>query len=347
MKLSNTLLRRKSCRKLGGFTLVELLVVIAIIGLLISILLPAIQASREAARRMSCTNNLHQLGIAVLTYEEAKKTYPPAGIVSRSGNAIDLRSGPMFSWIVTILPYMDQGPLYKQFDLKRNVFDQPGDPQSLSIEPLMCPSDSAQGRFFSDASLTHGKRCAKGNYAAFTSPYHVDLQLIFPGALIATGQERRKVRDGISRTMMLTEVRTRSQEQDQRGAWALPWTGSSLLAFDMHHDDTIPYVDRFVASPLSAGQTQLPNNRGPNVDMLYACPDIQDAQIHNMPCLLWQAGSMYDFLSAAPRSLHKGGVNTAFMDGHLGFLRNNIDEKVMAYLISVNDGQTVSLDDGR
>ena len=206
-------------QKIGGFTLVELLVVISIIGLLISLLLPAIQATREAARRMSCKNNLHQLSLAVISYENSKGIFPPACLVKRSGNYVDLLAGPRFSWIVTILPFMEDSPLYKQFDFKKTVFDQSGNPQAAQLESLMCPTDAAQGRFFSDSRLTNGKRFGKGNYAAFVSPYHTDLQLEFPGALIATGQAAKKVHDGLSRTMMLTEVRTRRHEQDQRGAW--------------------------------------------------------------------------------------------------------------------------------
>jgi prepilin-type N-terminal cleavage/methylation domain-containing protein/prepilin-type processing-associated H-X9-DG protein len=326
----------------GGFTLVELLVVISIIGVLVSMLLPAIQAAREAARRMTCANNLRQLSTAVQTYENSNKLLPPSGIVTQTDNVVDLRSGLMFSWIVTVLPYMEQSGLYKQFDMKKTVFEQQYNPQATPMEALMCPSDSAPARFFVDSALTHEKRFAKGNYAAFVSPYHADLQLLFPGALTSTGQDPKKVRDGLAHTLMLTEVRTRSHEQDPRGAWALPWNGSSILAFDMHSASTL--TGRYVGSPLSVGETQPPNNRGPNVDMLYACPDIDDAQMRNMPCALWQYGTMYDFLSAAPRSLHKGGVNATFMDGHAGFIRNEIDDYVMAYLISINDGHPVKLD---
>ncbi|MCC6124331.1 MAG: DUF1559 domain-containing protein [Pirellulales bacterium] len=334
--------RQSFRRRNDGFTLVELLVVIAIIGVLISLLLPAIQATREAARRMSCTNNLHQLSLAVISYESARKKFPPAGIVARSGDLVDLRAGLRFSWIVTVLPYMEGAPLYKMFDMKKTVFNQPNNPQAVSLDALMCPDDSPYGRFFVDASLTSGKRFAKGNYAAFVSPYHTDLQLMFPGALIATGQEAKKVRDGLSHTLMLSEVRTRKQPQDQRGAWALPWSGSSLLAFDMHNGGT--KLGIYTGAAFSLGQTQPPNNRGPNVDMLYACPDMSDAQLKNMPCGIWASSGTWNYLSAAPRSLHLGGVNTTFMDGHLDFIRNDIDEYVMAYLICVNDRQIVSLD---
>src|SRR6188474_2683919 len=98
-----------------AFTLVELLVVIAIIGVLVALLLPAVQAAREAARRMSCSNNLKQLSLALHNYEDTHKTLPPAGIDSNQ-----------MSWTVLLLPYMEQKPLYDQFNFNKgawNAFD--------------------------------------------------------------------------------------------------------------------------------------------------------------------------------------------------------------------------------
>ncbi|MEW4565485.1 DUF1559 domain-containing protein [Bremerella sp. JC770] len=121
----------------NGFTLVELLVVIAIIGVLIALLLPAVQQAREAARRMSCTNNLKQLGLALHNYHDTHLVFPPAGFaVNRMG------------WTSVMLPFLDQGPLHDRFVYKAGGY---GDPASGKIHLgrnrmniYLCPSSSQE-----------------------------------------------------------------------------------------------------------------------------------------------------------------------------------------------------------
>ena len=90
--------------------------------------------------------------------------------------------------------------------------------------------------------MTAGRSFAKGNYAAFVSPYHVENQNRFPGALVGSVRHRLDdIRDGTSSTLLAGELLTRGHLQDQRGAWALPWNGTSQIAFDMH--DKVDPVD--------------------------------------------------------------------------------------------------------
>jgi prepilin-type N-terminal cleavage/methylation domain-containing protein len=335
-------MERKSRR---AFTLVELLVVIAIIGVLVALLLPAVQAARESARSMSCKNNLKNLALAVVNYETRIGVYPAAGILDVPVNvttAFDMRSGKQFSWVVMLLPLIEQQNLYDQYNFKVDAFSQPNEPQAAQLALLQCPSDQARGKYLLDSDLTKNKKFAKGNYAAFCSPFHTDMMNQYPGALVAhQGQTSADLRDGTTNTIAISEVRVRANEQDQRGAWALPWTGASLLAFDVHHlgDANSGYT----AHPGSMGQAQPPNCQGPNIDMLYKCTDLAGAQLARMPCNNFGAGS-FAYLSAAPRSNHQGGVHVTLMDGSVRFMSNNVDETTMAYLISINDGHVVQVD---
>jgi prepilin-type N-terminal cleavage/methylation domain-containing protein/prepilin-type processing-associated H-X9-DG protein len=340
----------------AGFSLVELLVVIAIIGVLISLLLPAVQAARESARRVQCANNLKQLGVATANFESSRGMLPKSAITELDeleyGDtrylAFDPESGKQFSWAVQLLPQLEQQNLYDQFDFSKTVFEQDDDPQARPVPSLMCPSDAASGRFFSAAKLTAKKRFAKGNYAAYVSPFHIDLQLAWPGALIATGQPMSRIVDGTSQTIAFSEVRTLDVERDERGVWALPWAGASVLSFDMHHicsNGRSHYSclgeDFFRPDPRSLGQTQVPNSLGPTKDTLLLCKGEQQlkSEWERMPCRRWQwpVGAS-GFYSASPRSLHPGGVLVAFLDGHVEFLLDEVEEFTMAYMISINDG---------
>lgn len=145
-------------RRRTGFTLVELLVVIAIIGILVALLLPAVQAAREAARKMSCGNNLRQIGIALHVYHEAKKTFPPAWVTSIPPNQIGLNplvaanDWPQWGWGAMILPYMEQQPLHSQLTVgaplqleQARLLTVAGGANLLRapLSGFLCPSSSA------------------------------------------------------------------------------------------------------------------------------------------------------------------------------------------------------------
>jgi prepilin-type N-terminal cleavage/methylation domain-containing protein/prepilin-type processing-associated H-X9-DG protein len=337
-------------RQRTGFTLVELLIVIAIIGILIALLLPAVQQARGAARRIQCQSNLRQLALAAHGYVDMQGMLPPSGIVEpktlRFGNrdypVFDQRSGKMLSWAVLILPFLEESSLYNQFDPTLSVLKQTNEPQAQSIATYMCPDDAARGRFYVDGEFTLGKRFAKGNYAAYVSPFHSDLQLLYPGALISTGQKVSRITDGLSKTVVFAEVRTIDHAQDERGVWALPWNAASILSLDMHHNEAEsggPFAHFWPLQEL-AYQAQMPNTLGPNADVLVRCPDdvLAESQLQRMPCIKWnwQLG-LEGYISAAPRSSHIGGVNVAFLDGHIDFLFDEIDPYTMAYLVDIRD----------
>jgi prepilin-type N-terminal cleavage/methylation domain-containing protein/prepilin-type processing-associated H-X9-DG protein len=130
-------------RSFAAFTLVELLVVIAIIGILVALLLPAIQASRESARRAMCTNQLGQLIMALHDFEAAHENYP-AGTVDAAGPIKNIPVGHHISWIAHILPYIDESPLYNSIDLSLSAYHSKNDrARQASIDVLICPSNPA------------------------------------------------------------------------------------------------------------------------------------------------------------------------------------------------------------
>ncbi len=116
----------------GGFTLVELLVVIAIIGILVALLLPAIQAAREAARRAQCTNNLKQIGIAMHMYHDTKKAIPPSRVDCDHS-----------TWASEIWPYIEEGTVTAQYDKEQSYYAQPLQVLQVQVAVYLCPSRRA------------------------------------------------------------------------------------------------------------------------------------------------------------------------------------------------------------
>jgi prepilin-type N-terminal cleavage/methylation domain-containing protein/prepilin-type processing-associated H-X9-DG protein len=125
-------------RRLHGFTLVELLVVITIIGILIALLLPAVQTAREAARRMQCANNLKQIALALHNYHDSRTTFPPGAVNDGSNVA----SGIFSNWAIAILPYMELQNLTDQYNDNRTNLDPVNKPvREALVSAYCCPSE--------------------------------------------------------------------------------------------------------------------------------------------------------------------------------------------------------------
>lgn len=131
---------RYRSRRRSGFTLVELLVVIAIIGILIGMLLPAVQQVREAARRCSCANNVAQLGLAIHNYEFSME-HLPAGVINGTGPILTQEKGQHVSFLVTLLPYIEQPGIFNHFDIAAGTYAAANAPARVMVIPTYsCPS---------------------------------------------------------------------------------------------------------------------------------------------------------------------------------------------------------------
>ncbi|WP_152098691.1 DUF1559 domain-containing protein [Lacipirellula parvula] len=340
-----------------GFTLVELLVVIAIIGVLVALLLPAVQAAREAARRMQCQSSLKNLALAAQNYESTKKILPSASdgdFVGSNQALFNMYSGSELSWIARILPYIELQTLYQQMDFKKDFDDYKVEvvanvptPERSQPAILLCPSDSAVGRLF-ESRYTGNRAFGKGNYAAYAGPEHIVCTL-FRGAIVHRGQSLKRLTDGLSNTVMLTEVRTLDEPTDQRGAWALAWTGTSLLGLDYHSDtlglnsscaDGTNQSSAYIPIPTqeATDRANMPNNPPGkfNFDFERQCVDQTSAAFAGMPC---KGEGTDNYWSAAARSLHPSGVYGANADGSIRWISDDISGPLFAQLICIDDGR--------
>ena len=189
--------KNRQYQRPAGFTLVELLVVIAIIGILIALLLPAVNAAREAARRAQCMNNITQAGLAVHNYEFHWEKLP-SGSINPEGPIRNVPEGIQVSWIVQVLPYMERNDLARHFDSKAGAYAEVNaQVRSSPISSLICPSDPSS--FESDG-------VARSSYAGCYHDAEAPINTDNHGLLFLNSQVRYEdIFDGSSNTILLGE----------------------------------------------------------------------------------------------------------------------------------------------
>lgn len=222
-------------RRRVGFTLVELLVVIAVTAILIALLLPAVQQSREAARRTSCRNQLRQLALALHNYHDVSLMLP-AGSYLR-GPAFPTESG--WGWGAMVLPFVDQSVLYNQLDFGQHTATAPNaDQLSVNLSLWRCVSDPIPETIEIVIPGEGSVVVASGNYAGVTSMLDAMSTVRF-----------RDVTDGLSQTLMLGERSIVPASPGSR-TFTSSWFGS--IATDTQNVlDAVPFVTAFGMRPIN------------------------------------------------------------------------------------------------
>ncbi len=299
--------RRPRARS-GGFTLIELLVALSIIGLLISLLLPAVQAARETARRAQCVNNHKQTGISLQSYHDAVGVFPPGYVSDSDASGND--TGPGWGWAAMILPQMEQPSLFNAINFNLPI-EVPANATArlVTIGSFLCPSDSVKPTWTATKRDLMGIPVAlicditPSNYVGVygTSEPGVDGDgIFFRDGTVGI----RNVTDGTSQTLMVGE---RSHHLGE-ATWVGAVTGASM--FPPPGSPAPPVVDN--SSGMVLGHTG--DGNGPGATFSY----------------------VNEFFSR-----HGGGVNFLFVDGHVQFLKTTLDYKTYNALTTRAGGEVV------
>ena len=350
-----------------AFTLVELLVVIAIIAVLIGLLLPAVQAAREAARRMSCSNNLRQFGLALLNYESARGHFPPTD--ARGSGAPGPQAVGGWSLHARLLPYAEQSAISDRFDFSQAAFtgnfrSQTPNPMFASlfatpIPMLLCPSDPAppvqQANGFpyggNNYMVSVGSATADGTGRAYWNFAQPTDGIVYENSRVPIAA----IRDGTSRTVVASEA-VRSVGSDATLTTPPPFpyqatlngsTGwnSATLVGPAGPTPTTAAVDAILAQWRSVttwrgagseamrgrGVSWAATTQGNSLTNGFLTPNsrIPDYVIH------WSG-------FFGPKSFHPSGALALYADGHVALLGERIDVAVHRAIHSIDGGEVVS-----
>jgi prepilin-type N-terminal cleavage/methylation domain-containing protein len=291
-----------------AFTLVELLVVIAIIGILVSMLLPAIQSARETARRTTCTHHMQNLILAVQEYEMAEEHFP-AGTTNPTGPIQNLPNGQHLSWIAQLLPYLDEPNKFSNLDLEASAYAPQNDAvRQLSIRGLICPTEDSPMRAMSSYAASHHDAEA---------PIDADNNGVF---FLNSQITREELTDGAGYTIFLGEKCTFEKTD-------LGWLSGT------------PATLRNTGRRLSADATNPPADLGP-APWLGGTSELADSD-EFLPHSRLGGNPDAPLGVGGFGSYHAMGANFAFGDGSIRFMMNDVSEELLAQLANRRDGTLV------
>jgi prepilin-type N-terminal cleavage/methylation domain-containing protein/prepilin-type processing-associated H-X9-DG protein len=361
-----------------GFTLIELLVVIAIIGVLIALLLPAVQAAREAARRSQCTNNLKQLGLALHNYDTATGSFPLGGNNNTGGPTTnDNRYWGAWSAQTLLLPYLEQRPVYDAINFnylgRSDGFGEQSNATSIltRLNVFLCPSSTPPSQVWFNLNGV-GKVFAGNNYFASTgsSIMWIGWPANTPNGIFACGgpvRTLRDIRDGTSNTVAFGEMRVGDFNDNLMSIQDIvgnnnfgTFPGAPNRNMDCPNAN-MPTGAPFLLTALQAcaaswqsktggygtngqrswnGRMWHVGNYGHALGNLLVPPNSQYPY-----CQFWDTNSDFDSAGIVGlTSFHPGGANVAMADGSVRFLKSSTAYTIIWALGSRDQGEAISSD---
>jgi prepilin-type N-terminal cleavage/methylation domain-containing protein len=323
-------MKQSTSRRPGGFTLVELLVVIAIIGILVSLLLPAVQAARAAARRLQCGNHLKQLALSLHNYHTTQKVFPPAQYIqidSKAAGAPTPDDWVRWSWFASVLPYVEQmamADIYADHLSKPRTgsFSYTNLPEKTTIAPtFMCPSDPANPKIHNGSSTSnsqgfHGNYVLNAGDSFFNEGGYANSSQLNGVFYVGSQTRIAHIRDGTSNTLLASEIilvkdgAIGSGKEDIRGRYHNVAHAGALFSTKYPPNTTQPDRHNYCINTVAQAPC---TPTGTNV-----------------------------IVSA--RSYHPGGAQCALSDGSVRFISESIDLNVF-HALGTRSGNEVVFGD--